>query len=381
MMPSSRRARAKTLLARGARRVLGGGSPLRHALHAAVFYSGMARLLRKRHDSTGRTVTIVTFHRVDDRHPDDPHSLPTLFMSRSFFARTVRFLAERYHVISLDDLLAGLRGERDLPSSSLLLTFDDGYRDVFEHAVPVLAREGLPATVYLPTTFIGSGDRVFWWDECYYLLRAAMGDAGTLRTIVEGARHEGLAGPLRDLGAATSVGAARGPIFAAIDALQSCPDGERETILEALRSRQGAGTDGVSAPNATADWSMVREALARGISFGSHTRTHLFLHRASPEAARRELLRSREEIEERLDRSVRSFAYPGGWMTPDVQRWVRETGYECALTAARGINRVADSPFALKRINLWNGTVAGPGGSFSKAKLAFNLSAGIYLPT
>jgi peptidoglycan/xylan/chitin deacetylase (PgdA/CDA1 family) len=344
-------------------------------MYSAFYRCGASRVLRRLNNATGRKVTVVTFHRVADREPDDHFSLPTLFMSREYFERTIQFLASRYRVVDLDELLAALEGRTELSDNSLLITFDDGYRDVFENALPVLERAGLPAVVFLSTAHVDSRALAFWWDECYFLLHSACAAPDRIRKAVATLEDPSLKDDLTGMSRLPSAEARRSRIIPLIHALQSHPERVRRPLLDAMWKDQDGDRREFMARNAVVDWSEARRAVQTGVVYGSHMQTHLFLHCESPEAVRRELSGSKREIEERAGHPVHAFAYPGGKLTPDAPRWVQEAGYRCAFTAQRGINSQRDAAFLLKRVNLWNGTAGGVGGSFSVARLASKLTA------
>jgi peptidoglycan/xylan/chitin deacetylase (PgdA/CDA1 family) len=102
-------------------------------------------------------VAILAYHAVGDCPPElDPHGL---WVSPAAFERQLAFLAGHRRVVPLDDAVAGR-----IPSGppAVAITFDDGYRSVLEEAVPRLERHGLPATMFVPTAFVGDRNR---WDE------------------------------------------------------------------------------------------------------------------------------------------------------------------------------------------------------------------------
>ncbi|PYQ42802.1 MAG: polysaccharide deacetylase [Acidobacteria bacterium] len=111
----------------------------------------IARLTRLTAPSTGVALRILTYHRVNDRHPHD-----RLTVSRSEFVAQMKELRATRTVIPLEDALAGLRGEGPLGERRVAITFDDGYRDNFHCALPILGEFGFPATFFVATGFIGT---------------------------------------------------------------------------------------------------------------------------------------------------------------------------------------------------------------------------------
>src|SRR6266511_387797 len=111
-------------------------------------------------------VPILRFHRVND--DDDPFlpSLPT-----AVFAARMAHIARHYRVMAVEDLAAALQESR-VPKNALAVTFDDGYRDNFTHAAPILKRLGLPATIFLVTGHIDT-PRTLWFDRLAMAFKSA----------------------------------------------------------------------------------------------------------------------------------------------------------------------------------------------------------------
>jgi peptidoglycan/xylan/chitin deacetylase (PgdA/CDA1 family) len=107
-------------------------------------------------------MTIVAFHRVNDHLTDDP-----LTCSAATFERFCRFFKEHFKVVSLREQVEACRAGRPM-GGTLSITFDDGYRDNFEVAVPILQELALPATFFVTSEFIGS-DHVPEWDRKFLI--------------------------------------------------------------------------------------------------------------------------------------------------------------------------------------------------------------------
>ena len=101
-------------------------------------------------------VQILMYHRVGD-FPGRVKAHGALYCHLPRFRAQMRLFGWLgYTVVSLDDAVAGLRGERPLPPRPLVLTFDDAYVDFLEHAAPVLLEHGYPATVYAVSGLVGA---------------------------------------------------------------------------------------------------------------------------------------------------------------------------------------------------------------------------------
>lgn len=106
----------------------------------------------------GDHAIIIAFHRIDDRYPGNPISYTV-----DGFRKLCVFFQKHFDVVPLTELLDDLHLQRPI-RGKLVITFDDGYRDNYTTAAPILLESGLPATFFISTGFIGT-DRVPWWDE------------------------------------------------------------------------------------------------------------------------------------------------------------------------------------------------------------------------
>jgi peptidoglycan/xylan/chitin deacetylase (PgdA/CDA1 family) len=122
----------------------------------------VAALARFAERSSGEPVLrILTYHRVNDSHPRDRLTVHP----RDFAAQMEELRATRT-VTTLDDALDALRGQRPLPARAVAITFDDGYRDNFTFAVPILERFGFPATFFIATGYIGTPSTLERYHNC-----------------------------------------------------------------------------------------------------------------------------------------------------------------------------------------------------------------------
>ena len=107
-------------------------------------------LLESAESRRSNLLRVLTYHRVPDPLTFEYH---------------MRHLASRYHVTPMEALLDVLLHNRPLPPRSVMITFDDGYREVGDVAWPILRRLQLPATLFVPTAYPGRPGHTFWWDR------------------------------------------------------------------------------------------------------------------------------------------------------------------------------------------------------------------------
>jgi peptidoglycan/xylan/chitin deacetylase (PgdA/CDA1 family) len=235
--------------------------------------------------------------------------------------RQLRFLARNFELIGPDELLAGDPAPR---ARRVLVTFDDGYRDLYTHAFPVLEATGVRATLFLCTGFI-DGRASGWWDEIAWMLRSSQAPA--LR-------------PGRWSPEALSLSPAE--ITASIKrvncAYRTLGPGATEDFLRALGSATGAGRR----PAQPADWitwDMAREMHAAGHAIGAHSISHSLLSRLPAARQREEISGSLDRIEAEIGERTRWFSYPvgvPGAFTAQTVACVREAGVELAFSQYGG---------------------------------------------
>ncbi|MDF0752171.1 polysaccharide deacetylase family protein [Marinobacter sp. 71-i] len=253
--------------------------------------------------------------------------------SPGFFEQQVRHIQERYNPYSLVGLMKYHSEHGRMPSHAVVITVDDGYRDFYEHAFPILQRHGVPATLFATTGFI---ERRLWlWpDKVTWMLEQLphIGQEFTLGSITI------KAGDIND--------ARRRDIWEKwIDHCLSLPDKDKHEFILSLASKLSLEFPS-EIPKAfePLSWDELKEMQDAGIEVGGHTVTHPSLGRVTKNEARDEIFGCRDVLNQNLGQQERTFCYPNGQPSdfqdflPDM---VREAGFLGAVTAfpdALGIN-------------------------------------------
>jgi peptidoglycan/xylan/chitin deacetylase (PgdA/CDA1 family) len=313
-------------------------SVVKKLTHLAANSAAFARLVealdrRDRHRTN--VLRVLTYHRVD--WPDArPHLYPSLISATpEAFSRQMEFVAAQYQVVSLAQVLDARRGGAPLPPRSVLVTFDDAYRDFAEHAWPVLERLRLPAVLFVPTAFPDQPQRAFWWDRLYAALD---------RTTFRGP----LTSPLGPLSLADP--RARQAAFERLKlVVKQLPHDDALALVDRLCEQ-------LAVPATTGDvlsWEELKQLARRGLDLGAHTRTHPLMHRVSALRARAEALGSLDDLRHHLGAAAAVFAYPSGGFDAQVVQLLRDAGFELAFTTGRGVNDLATAdPLRLRRVNV-----------------------------
>jgi peptidoglycan/xylan/chitin deacetylase (PgdA/CDA1 family) len=244
----------------------------------------------------------------------------------------LRVLKRLTHVLPLGQALHALSEGAHLPPRAVALTFDDGYRDNLEVAVPVLERLELPATFFLVPGFLS--EQVYaWWEVLAWALSSRTRDVGF---------WEG--GPLIVDGVTDASSLVR-----VAERLKRQP---RHSMLEALEDLTSRLAPTGSPGDLFLDWEGARELVRRGFDVGSHTMCHTVLSAESAEDQRRELTESRRQLETELCTSVTILAYPNGMVgdyAAPTFSLAQAAGYAYALTTQRGANRPLTPRYEVQR--------------------------------
>jgi len=270
---------------------------------------------------------VLTYHRVGEAGDPFPN------LDSTEFRRQMEWLVRHCAITSPEELLdrtAAPRAKR-LP---VVVTFDDGTRDYFDHAYPVLKALGIPAINFLVTDFIDH-PRVAWWDLLYLAVRA------TRQPAVRAPWHPAQEFCLSDGGAAF--------LRACKRHLKSIPHVEMDATLHRIWEALDVDPVRFTVSRQTMSWDEVRTA--RDVTlYGGHTHTHPLLSKVEPERAEEEILICRRRIEAETGVTPRTFAYPSGDFNEQVKAIVARSGFELAFSTEEGFNGRDADWLVIKRI-------------------------------
>lgn len=246
---------------------------------------------------------------------------------RETFRSQVRLLKKYCQIVDMKTLAEKLRDEPKGAARLAVITVDDGYRDFYEHALPVLQEENVPATFYPVTGFL-DGELWLWPDLVEHALDIVGRTTLSAKSIGLGSNSEW---PVTDT--AERRAAWQAIINHAID----LKDEDKWSFLRQLYSQLG-----IQWPSAIPDhyapvtWSQLAEIADAGIEIGAHTRTHCRLTRVNDSNLVAELSGARQRLEEEIDRPIVSLCYPNGAPADYDARVINaaeEAGYRSAVVA------------------------------------------------
>lgn len=274
-----------------------------------------------------RGVLVLNYHRIGS--PEGS------WLDRDLFSATpeqleaqVSHLCRHADVIRLDEAPAALERGR---GRKVALTFDDGYRDNHEHALPVLQRHGVHATFFLATGFL---DRpaLAWWDEAAWLLRRGAAE-----------RIAAVPGVLPEL-VLDGAAAREEAVTTVVERYKGLPVQDAEALLDHVR--RAAHAPAYDGAPLWMTWDMARELRDAGMGIGGHTVDHPVLANVDDERLVRELDGCAQRLREELGTDMRMFAYPVGRPESyDVRavEHLRSIGVELACTFSGGFARPGET--------------------------------------
>lgn len=316
---------------------------------AGLYFASGLRWIRHR----GR-VLILTYHRVVPDHMlQDEHIQPGMYVRRQSFEAHIIYLRKRFNIISLDELLDLWQTNRlKNHQSYCVITFDDGWKDNYQFAFPILMKDRIPATIFLATDFIGTA-HWFWPDRIAFLLGEAhkRTSGEDRRRALVGLRQE-ISGIIEEPSGCLASCLESDPIDA--DALiEECKKLNAEVVQRFVSALSRAFRIEIPDTRVLLDWNEVREMAAHGVTFGSHSCSHRLMTQIAPDEAKKELRNSWEAMLMQQIKPLPVFCYPNGNCNQDIKDLTRDNGYVAALGCDLGLEgrRPADL-FSLKRISL-----------------------------
>lgn len=277
------------------------------------------------------------YHRFSDKN--EPFKV-----NQKVFENQIQFLRKKYNFISLTHYAEFLNGQKtDLPNNPIIITIDDGFKDNYDFAYPVLKKYSIPATIFITFDFIND-KKWLWFNKLKYILQQTKYKTFNFQ-----------------LGSHTkqfylnSVESQRNARLTIFNYCKSIRSSEIDVLLnhlsETLKVPTPAQSSGDFLP---LTWEQIKEMQKSHIEFGSHTCSHPILSKMKYDQLKKEIILSRKEISLKIGSEVSSFCYPVGTpedINDDVIQITKEAGYSCAVTTIPGSNHVRKiNRFLLKRI-------------------------------
>jgi peptidoglycan/xylan/chitin deacetylase (PgdA/CDA1 family) len=274
---------------------------------------------------------VIGYHRVVENFSYAAmSSIPSMLISSQMFERHLDLLCKQYRPISLDELAEAVESGKPLDRPTAVITFDDGYRDVYYQAFPILKRKGIPAAVFIVTGLVDT-EEIPLHDRLYRSLLHLFPNSPSAPWVLAALlRDGGISSPRVSLLRSQS----KDPYRATRAILVALSRRELLRLVSALEEKTLLQVDAAAGCRAMS-WEMLAEMQRAGFTIGSHTRTHAVLTNECREQVYDELKASREHLELHLGKPAFHLAYPDGRFSFDILQAAAETGYRYAYTTCQ----------------------------------------------
>ena len=287
-------------------------------------------------------VVVLTYHRIGNP-AESPLDRNVFSATAAEFDEHISFLKRESDIVGPGDISELVRR----PGRHVMIAFDDGYRDNYDLAFPILTAHGVPATFFLCTGFL-DGQVMSWWDEIAWLVRSSPLPEIRLSPWLDTPLR---VGPLKSEASIQTV----------LARYKSLSSHSAQEMVATLRDRSGSPVlDAGIADNLWMTWEMAREMAAAGMEIGGHTVTHPLLSRLDGTAQREEIGGGQDRITEELGLPATAFAYPVGSadaFDETTKAAVAGAGFRSAFSFYGGYAReMTWDPFDIPRTYIATGT-------------------------
>lgn len=307
----------------------------------ALYYSGLLWLcaaVRLRDKAV-----VLMYHRVLPPG-SDTFSHDGIVVTPRTFDLHLAFLRRHFRILTparfAEELASDAFGPR-----ACLVTFDDGWADNAQYALPLLRKHRVPAVVYVATAFIGS-NTTFWQERLTRLLSLALRDR-VLDTAT--ARDLGITDALNHDGDATKAVARE-----AVTTLKLRNPAAAQALIARLEAQLcGHAEARALGADRFMRWDEVRELARDGlVTIGSHAHTHARLTTVGYEGAKREFEASKREMQRNGIAACTTCAYPNGNADDAVASAARDAGFALAFVTGGGHVKAGSDPLRIRRVNI-----------------------------
>jgi peptidoglycan/xylan/chitin deacetylase (PgdA/CDA1 family) len=248
-------------------------------------------------------------------------------------------IARHFNVLHLSEAIERLQ-DGTLPARAACITFDDGYADNVEVALPILQKWGLPATFFVASGYLDGGQ--MWNDSVIEAVRQVRANILDLAALDFGAFS--LHSPQQRASAA----------LALINRLKHMPPEKRDSYVSAILDLVGA----TPRKDLMMRSEQVKSLSDAGMEIGAHTVSHAILCSLSNHRARFEIASSKEQLSAIVGKPIRLFAYPNGKPGRDYNRVhvgiVKELGFLGAVSTAWGAAGRSTDVYQIPRFTPWD---------------------------
>jgi len=279
----------------------------------------------------------LMYHRVLPKNdPRYTKEEPGMVVTPETFDMHIQTIKDFFEVISLTEWIERKKAGKPLPKKACTITFDDGWHDNYEFALPIIQKHQVPTTIFSVTENIGTHQK-FWPNALSELITENQNNLNTF-------------GWIPNIESIDPNKLSQQELLATI--INACKALTDQEIYQHLKNNQSENSN--TLPDLMT-WQQLSELSNDPlIDIGSHTCNHYRLNNQIDKSTlKREIVESKQTLEERLNKPIKLFCYPNGDYTIEAATLVSQN-YLAAVTTQSGINQKDANLHTLKRIGLHN---------------------------
>ncbi len=281
---------------------------------------------------------VPMYHRIiNDVKTEDPFQLGMCVHANNFESQ-LKYFKENFDIMPVAEVVSKKISNEDLSNNIVSITFDDGYRDNLQTALPLLEKYQIPATIFIATKILKG--KSLWWDEMVILFSTSQEKSISFD-------HKGAIRQFANSGAG---------LAELLSYLWELEHDERMALVSELLDKNQVSGKSQSLYLSTEELKTLSDHPL--IEIGAHTVNHQNLSKLDEDGAKQEIESSIQELENLLDKPIKSFAYPGGFYNDYTLAALDKSSIESAFATARGVNINQPSLFEIERIGMPNTSVS-----------------------
>jgi len=263
---------------------------------------------------------ILTYHRIIPIEKLGKYYQSSMYVDPFTFEMQMKVLNKYFKLVHLDEILSINKNMYKRPLC--VITFDDGWKDNYEYAFPIIKKYKIPITIFLTTNYIGTSDWL-WTDKLIYLFKRYK------KRFIE---------------------------FELNSLIEEFKNMNHDTIIEKMQNiEKEVGLRSYPKDTLFLNWEEIDiMSHSNYVQYGSHTSNHKILTTEINEVVINELINAKEVLIENKIVEPRNipFCFPNGNYTDRIVSLVNKTGYKQAVTTDKGWNDFGSNQFKMKRISI-----------------------------
>ena len=314
---------------------------LKLAFAYGAYCSGISRLTEK---ICSPKINILYYHQILPKSVKDQVLNIHKVMTVENFEKQMDFINKNYTLLNLNQVYDILHLKKKIPKRAVAITFDDGYRDNYQYAFPILKKYDIPATIFLTTDPIDRNESLWWDDLSWFLFHNQIKVEDLSDSFPQNIKSELI--KLSDVHKNDKIK----NILKIITYIDKFNHQNMMKVIDEIKGLSKSEDDYKNKHTQFLTWEMIYEMQKTGlITFGVHSKSHPILTSLEKELIVNEIEYSKKRIEEQIANPVDIFCFPKGCYNNQIKNILKDFRFKLAFTSVYGSNDHKTDLLQLKR--------------------------------